>query len=104
MYAVFRHPRGVQDLFTAHSHPGSCWALDQADTAMLQCHPTSMQRAVAPAQLCRHVVIQLSKVLYKRLNKPNISIYIDSISGTNVLLPYRSIPRPLGKGGGRYKK
>ena len=28
---------------------------------------------------------------------------INSISGRNVLLPTRSVPRPLGKGAGRYE-
>ena len=68
-----------------------------AETAIVQCHPTSLQRVVAPTQLPRHVDKQLSKVIYKWLNKPNLSIYITSISSRNVMLPSRSLHRPLGK-------
>ena len=50
IYAAFRHPRGVQDLFTVNSHPKSWCTLHQADIAMVQRHSTSMQRAVVPAQ------------------------------------------------------
>ena len=65
IYSPFWHLRGAQDLFTVHSHPGSWCTLHQADTAILQCHPPSMKRAEAPAQLPGHVVIQINKVPYK---------------------------------------
>ena len=58
IYAAFRCPRGVRDLFTTHLHPVSRCALHQADTAMVQHHPTSTQMAVAPAQLPCHMVTQ----------------------------------------------
>ena len=47
--------------------------------------PISMQRAVAPAKLPRHMVIQLSRVLYKSLNKPNLSMCINRVSGESVV-------------------
>ena len=61
IHAPFWRPRGTQDLFTVHSHPGSWCTLHQADTAMVQCHPTSLQRAVAPTQLPGHVIIQMNE-------------------------------------------
>ena len=64
IYAVFRHPRGTGDTFTMHSHPGSWCVLYQADTAMVQCHPTTIWRAVAPAKLPYHVVTQCKKNIY----------------------------------------
>ena len=44
IYAPFWHPRGAQDLLTAHSHPRSWCALHKTNTAMVQHHPTSMQK------------------------------------------------------------
>ena len=35
---------------------------------------------------------------------PNLLMCINSISGRDVLLPPRSVHRPLGKGAGRYKR
>ena len=49
IYAEFWCPRGVQDFFAVHSHPGIWCMLHQADTAMVQHHPTSMQKAIVPA-------------------------------------------------------
>ena len=65
IYAPFWHPRGTQDLFIVHSQPGSWSALHQADTAMVQRHPASLQRAVAPTQLSGHADKQLNQVPYK---------------------------------------
>ena len=61
IYAPFWHPKGAQDLFTAHSYPGSWCMLYQADTATVQCHPTIIQRAVALAQLPQQMVIYRNK-------------------------------------------
>ena len=51
IYAAFRRPRGAQDFFTMHSHPGSWCMLHQASMATVQLYLTSMQRAAVPAQL-----------------------------------------------------
>ena len=51
MYTPFWCPRGARDLFPVHSHPGSWCVLHQAETAMVQHHPTSIQRSVVPTQL-----------------------------------------------------
>ena len=103
-YTPFWHLRGALDPFSVHSHPGSWCTLHPANTAMVQHHPTSLQSAVAPTQLPRNVEKQLSKALYKRLNKLNLSMCIHIISGRNVLPPSRSMHRPLGKGSGMYKR
>ena len=47
-------PKGAQDLFIVNLQPGNWCALHQDDTAMVQHHPTFLQRAVAPIQLPRH--------------------------------------------------
>ena len=65
IYTAFGCPRGAQDTFTAYSYPESWCTLHKADTAMVWNHPTSMQRAVIPAQLPCHVVTQLYKHIYK---------------------------------------
>ena len=51
IYAPLWHPRGTRDHFIVHSQPESWCALHQADTAMVQNHPTSQQKAVKPTQL-----------------------------------------------------
>ena len=104
IFAAFRCLRGVQDLFTAHSHLKSWCALHQADTAMVQCYQTSMQRAVVPAQLPLYMVIQLNILPYKWLTKPNLSICNGSITGKNILLSSSFTSRPLSKGARRYKR
>ena len=104
IYAVFGCLWGMQDTFTMYSHPESWCALYQADTAILQCHVTSMQKAVIPAQLSCHMVIQLNKHLYKWLNKLNLSMCINSISLGSTLLLCRSTFRPIGKVSGRYAR
>ena len=55
IYTLFWHPTGVQGLFTVHLHPGSWCVLHQADTDMVQPHPTSLKKVVVPAQLPRHM-------------------------------------------------
>ena len=68
VYPYIQHlvrPRGAQKLFTVYSHPESWCTLHQANTAMVQHHPTFMQRAVVPAQLPRYMVPQMNKLLYK---------------------------------------
>ena len=45
------HKTSLQWIYTQEA---ATW-LHQANTAMVQRHPTSMQRAVAPAQLPRHM-------------------------------------------------
>ena len=101
IYALFWCLRNVQDLLIVHSYPGSCCMLHQANTAMAQHYQTFIQRAVAPIQLPRHGDNQLHQVPYKWLNKPNLLMCIDSISGRNILLPSWSFHRFLGKGSGR---
>ena len=64
-YVAFRCPRGAQNLFTVHLQPESWCAQHQAETAIVQHHPTSMHRVVAPAQLPRHAGKQLNKVPYR---------------------------------------
>ena len=49
MYAANRCLIGVQDTFTVHLHPRSWCIVHQANVAIVQHYPTSMQRAVAPA-------------------------------------------------------
>ena len=50
IYAAFRHVIGALHLFTVHSHQESWCALHQANTAMVQCQPTSMRWAAVPSQ------------------------------------------------------
>ena len=58
VYTANRHPRGVQDTFTVHLHLESWCVLHQADTDMIQHHPTSIQRAVTLAQLPCYVIVK----------------------------------------------
>ena len=65
VYVGIMRLTGSQDLFTSHSHPGSWCTLHQANTVTVQCHPTSLWRAVVPAELPWHMVIKLNKHQFK---------------------------------------